>query len=99
MPRTQITSLTGVSQVSMGDGTAFAVAESGTTPVPDVGGLPTAQATNLLQAAGLVRGSVRNIADCEDVGLVVAQDPVAGTMVQPGTAVSLTVGTQDRNCR
>jgi PASTA domain-containing protein len=66
------------------------------TVVPDVVGDGLTQASQVLTAAGLIRGGVANVVDCGNVGLVVAQRPTAGTVVPVDTTVSLTVGTTPR---
>jgi hypothetical protein len=60
--------------------------------VPDVIGQNTATATATLTGAGLVKGTVVYQWDTTmAAGLVKVQNPVAGTMVDPGTAVALTI--------
>jgi PASTA domain len=66
------------------------------TVVPDVIGDARTQAGQVLTTAGLVPGSVTNVVDCGNVGLVIDQRPTAGTVVPVGTAVTLTVGTNPR---
>jgi hypothetical protein len=62
--------------------------------VPDVAGLAEQDALSLLDEAGL-EGVVDERASSEEVaaGLVLAQDPEAGTEVDEGSDVSLTVST------
>ena len=61
-------------------------------PVPTVTGLPTGRAEELLQSANLVPQPVPRGSD-EPVDQVIETDPVAATLVQPGTAVSVFVST------
>ena len=100
---TLVTSLTHVSQFAFGDDSpnvlfnvgAYALAV-GTLPatVPNLSGDTTAQAGQVLQAAGLVLGTVSSVIDytCNNIGAVTSQNPPAGTSVNPGTAVSITIG-------
>lgn len=65
---------------------------SATTPVPSVTGLSKSDAQAQLTAAGLVLGTVSEEGSTDvGPGTVLAQDPVAGTSVPDGAAVSLTV--------
>ena len=60
--------------------------------VPNVIGLTETQATINLQAAGLVAGTVTNVATASvPAGMVLVQSPVAGTAAAKGTAVDLQV--------
>jgi len=61
--------------------------------VPDLTGDMQAQASQALQAVGLVLGAVTEVTDkyCNHLG-VMSQDPPAGTTVFPGSAVSVTIG-------
>jgi serine/threonine-protein kinase len=60
--------------------------------VPNVIGLTATQATINLQAAGLVAGTVTNVATASvPAGMVLVQSPVAGTAAAKGTAVDLQV--------
>jgi len=56
--------------------------------VPDVVGMDEAAATIAIEGAGLELGTVTL-----DGGVVTAQSPLAGTMVQPGTDVDITLTT------
>jgi PASTA domain len=51
-------------------------------------------ASSELSAVGLQVGTRRDVVDntCNDIGTVLAQNPSAGTLVAPGTAVNLSVG-------
>jgi beta-lactam-binding protein with PASTA domain len=64
--------------------------------VPDLTGDTTAQAGQALQAVGLVLSTVRSVVDnsCNNIGTVMSQNPLAGTAVSPGSAVSITIGTR-----
>jgi hypothetical protein len=100
---TLVTSLTHVSQFAFGDDSpnvlfnvgAYALAV-GTLPatVPNLSGDTTAQAGQALQAAGLVLGAVSSVVDysCNNLGTVTSQNPPAGTSVNAGTSVSITIG-------
>jgi len=61
--------------------------------VPDLTGDSQTRAAQALQAAGLVLGGVTTVTDkyCSNLG-VQNQDPPAGTAVNPGSAVSVTIG-------
>ncbi|MDE3077427.1 MAG: PASTA domain-containing protein, partial [Chloroflexota bacterium] len=60
--------------------------------VPNVVGLPEAQAVSLLQSSGLTVGSVTYSTQASvPVGSVINQNPAPGTQVDPGSAVSLLV--------
>ncbi|HEY1320094.1 MAG TPA: PASTA domain-containing protein, partial [Streptosporangiaceae bacterium] len=54
------------------------------------------QAGQILQGAGLVLGTVIKAVDnsCDSIGTVMSQNPLAGTAVSPGSAVSITIGTR-----
>ncbi|MGN6676297.1 MAG: PASTA domain-containing protein, partial [Streptosporangiaceae bacterium] len=99
---TLVTSLSHVSQFTFGDDSpnlfqagAYSLAV-GTLPatVPNLSGDTTGQASQALQAAGLVLGTVSSAIDytCNNLGTVKSQNPGAGTNVNPGTAVSITIG-------
>jgi beta-lactam-binding protein with PASTA domain len=62
--------------------------------VPDLTDDTTAQASQALQGAGLVLGTVTKVTDkyCNHLGTVMSQNPPAGTAVGPGSAVSVTIG-------
>ena len=63
-------------------------------PVPPVVGQDLVRATELIEKAGLVLGTVEQIADdVVPAGQVISQDPPAGEDAAPGTAVNLVVST------
>ena len=91
----QVTGLTGATQVAAGLRASFAVHVPLPVPtVPDLTGDTQAQAGQVLQAAGLVLGAVTKVPDkyCAHLGMVISQNPPAGTAVFPGSAVSITIG-------
>jgi uncharacterized repeat protein (TIGR01451 family) len=59
--------------------------------VPDVRGLPQADAEAVLVAAGLVVGSVTPIVSVLPPGSIAGQVPAAGALLPPGSAVDLSV--------
>lgn len=64
--------------------------------IPDVVGLSVNDARAALEAAGfVVEIEERHVSDPHNDGLVLAQDPGAGTKALQGTAVTITVGTGD----
>jgi len=89
----QVTGLTGATQVAAGSESSYAVRVPLPT-VPDLTGDTTTQAGQALQAAGLVLGAVTKATDkyCNNLGTVMSQNPLAGTAVSPGSAVSVTIG-------
>jgi serine/threonine-protein kinase len=63
-------------------------------PVPPVVGQDLVRASELIEKAGLVLGTVEQIPDEEaPTGEVISQDPPAGEDAAPGTAVNLVVST------
>ena len=91
----QVTGLTGATQVAAGLRAGFAVhVPLPVPPVPDLTGDTKPQAGQVLQAAGLVLGTVTQEPekDCAHNGMVISQTPAAGTSVFPGSAVSITIG-------
>ena len=62
--------------------------------VPNLVGETVAQAKQVLLAHGLVLGSTSSHVDCNNLGLVTSQNPLAGNLVLAGTAVNITVGTK-----
>jgi hypothetical protein len=70
------------------------------TDVPDLLGDNTSEATAALQAVGLSLGTARVAVDssCAYIGLVMGQNPSAGSTVAPGSAVSVTLGSAPRSC-
>jgi hypothetical protein len=63
-----------------------------TVRVPDVTGQPEAKATELLKVAKLSIGERTTRPSPNQVGLVIAQNPKAGSEVPIGTAVNLVIG-------
>jgi len=90
----QVTSLIGVSQVSMSNGYGLAIGRSAFAVVPDVRGDTTSQASQMLQAAGFVLGSVSTVIDyiCNNIGTVIRQSPGVGATARIGSAVSVVIG-------
>ena len=89
----QVTGLTSATQVAAGSESGYAVHVPLPT-VPDLTGDTTTQAGQALQAAGLVLGTVTKVTDkyCNNLATVMSQNPLAGTAVSPGSAVSVTIG-------
>jgi hypothetical protein len=61
--------------------------------VPDLVGQPKISASSILSSAGLTLGATTKTQDdrlCNRVGDVASQFPAAGTLVQPGSTVSIT---------
>jgi hypothetical protein len=93
----RVTGLTNATQVAAGGEFSLAVHVPVPLPiVPDLTGDTTAQAGQALQAAGLVLSTVRSVVDhsCNNIGTVMSQNPVAGSRVSLGSAVSITIGTR-----
>ena len=93
----QVTGLTNATQVAAGGEFSLAVHVPVPLPiVPDLTGDTTAQAGQALQAVGLVLSTVRSVVDnsCNNIGTVISQNPVAGSRVSLGSAVSITIGTR-----
>ncbi len=68
------------------------VAASRQIAVPDVVGQRTSVARDTLTAAGLVLGETHHgFNDMRPAFIILSTDPPAGTMVEPGSAVSITV--------
>jgi hypothetical protein len=94
----QVTSLASVSQVAVGDEWMLAVGTQAPPPpsavVPNLSGDSRSQASQSLQAVGLELGTVSTVVDnfCNNLGTVLAQSPAAGTHVNLGSAVSITIG-------
>ena len=71
---------------------AAVVVLMGGVPVPDVTGKTEAEAAAALEDAGLEVGAVTQASDAQAVaGTVLQQDPAAGTEVDEGSAVALTL--------
>jgi PASTA domain len=63
----------------------------GTTRVPKLVGIGYPKAETKLEEAGFLLGGVEEVAsETEPVGVIVEQDPVAGTVLKPGGYVYLT---------
>ncbi len=65
---------------------------SGVTTVPSVLGDTQTQASAALSAAGYVLGSVTTVVNCDSINRVTSQSPSAGTVLLPGSTVSVTLG-------
>jgi hypothetical protein len=98
---TAVTNLVRVSQFAFGNDDPFGSGGGyglaiGSLPavVPNLSGDTQGQASQALQAAGLVLGTVSAAVDgtCANIGTVLKQSPAAGTTVLPGSAVSITIG-------
>jgi hypothetical protein len=63
-----------------------------TVVVPSVVGLPESDAAQAISAAGLTVGERKTRTVSDQVGLVLEQDPMAGTRAAPRTPVALVVG-------
>jgi beta-lactam-binding protein with PASTA domain len=75
----------------LGKGQAVTIfISSGRSAVPDVTGLPEADAVQKLQAKGF-KVEVKRVASTRPRGTVVSQEPVAGVTAVGGTTVKLTV--------
>jgi beta-lactam-binding protein with PASTA domain len=75
----------------LGKGQAVTIlVSSGRAAVPDVTGLPEANAVQKLQAKGF-KAQVNRVASTRPKGIVASQDPVAGVTAVSGTTVKLTV--------
>jgi len=93
----RVTGLTNATQVAAGGEFSLAVHVPVPLPiVPDLTGDTTGQAGQALQAVGLVLSTVRSVVDnsCNNIGTVISQNPVAGSRVSLGSAVSITIGTR-----
>jgi serine/threonine-protein kinase len=78
----------------LGD-TVLIVVSLGQEPVevPDLVGLNEDQATDALSERGLeISATTQPVADAEQNGLVISQDPTAGEMLLPGTTVNVVIG-------
>lgn len=61
--------------------------------VPDVTGLTQAQAVAAIEAAGFVAAVVTDSSNTVAAGLVISQDPTAGSQASAGSTVTITVST------
>src|SRR5262245_34829535 len=86
--------------LGLGAGVGLAAPAATDTQVPDVVGLSEADARATLAAAGLTVGAVGKAIDwnCLYINLVMKQDPGAGTVVDAGSPVKLTLGVKPRIC-
>lgn len=60
-------------------------------PVPNVLGLSQSAATSAINAAALTLGTVSYVSNCFSAGTVQGQNPAAGTVLAPNSAVNITV--------
>jgi beta-lactam-binding protein with PASTA domain len=75
----------------LGKGQAVTIfISSGRLGVPDVTGLPLADAQQKLEASGF-KVEIQRVASSRPKGIVLSQDPVAGVTAASGTTVKLTV--------
>jgi hypothetical protein len=65
---------------------------TGVTTVPSLSGDTQAQAGQALSVAGYVLGSVGSVVDCDNINRVSSQSPSAGTVLLPGSSVSIKIG-------
>jgi alpha-tubulin suppressor-like RCC1 family protein len=94
---TRVTALTGVVRASAGLDTMFASAAPGPATVPDLTGDVRSQAAAELSSAGLVLGGTAFVPDqlpCDHLNHVISQSVPPGTVVPPGTAVSIVIAVQ-----
>jgi len=93
VPVNEVISQDPVAATCVDPGTAVDLVVSlGPLAVPDVVGMSQADAEAAIIAAGLAVGNVTEEFSCTvPAGDVISQDPVAGTCVDPGTAVDLVV--------
>jgi serine/threonine-protein kinase len=78
----------------LGD-TVLIVVSLGQAPVevPDLIGLNQDQATDALSERGLeISATTQPVADAEQNGIVISQDPTAGEVLLPGTTVNVVIG-------
>ena len=81
-----------IAAVVVGVAAAVIVSLRGSVDVPDVAGKTQTEAAQALEAAGLEVGAVAEASDPEaPAGAVIRQDPAAGTKVDKGSAVDLTL--------
>jgi len=97
VPAGQVVSQTPAAGASVTAGSAVSlVVSKGPQPVnvPDVSGLPEAQARSAIASSGLTVGGVAGAYSSTVAGgLVISQSPAAGAQAAPGSAVSLVVST------
>jgi beta-lactam-binding protein with PASTA domain len=62
--------------------------------VPNLIGLSQTAATSALTGAGLRLGLVSKVVDCNNLGIVLHQNPAAGTTVLAASAIDITVGSR-----
>ncbi|MFJ9898249.1 PASTA domain-containing protein [Streptomyces sp. NPDC091280] len=65
---------------------------TGVTTVPNLSGDTQVEAGQALSAAGYVLGAVGSVVDCDNVNRVSSQSPHAGTVLLPGSSVSIKIG-------
>lgn len=78
-------------QVVAGTAVAVTVSDGPRATVPALIGQPIGNAAGALVAAGLMAGAVQRRFDTAPIDRVIDQAPAGGSVVQPGTAVNLTV--------
>lgn len=79
--------------VKRGDFVNIVVGESTQVQVPDLIGLTMERAQELLKKAGLAVGEIIQVpVRKERAGLIVEQAPLPGTLIDPGSAVKMSVG-------
>jgi beta-lactam-binding protein with PASTA domain len=66
---------------------------SATNAVPDVVGLTSTDAVEVIEAAGFAANQRKSTSDTVEAGTVFDQSPAAGTLAEAGTTVQLTVST------
>jgi alpha-tubulin suppressor-like RCC1 family protein len=83
--------LSNVVQISIGvyGGAAVVVPN---VVVPDVRGYDVSGAAQVLTSSGLTVGTVTDVTNCNNIGLVVSSTPGAGTLLRRRSAVNLSVG-------
>jgi alpha-tubulin suppressor-like RCC1 family protein len=94
-----VRTLAGVSQVALSYFSGLAIG-SPAPRIPSLIGQSQAEAAQTLQAAGFVLGRVSTVIDitCEYLGEVKTQNPAAGTLDPPGTAVAVSIGKVGGKC-
>ncbi len=65
---------------------------TGVTTVPNLSGDTQLQASQALSAAGYKLGGVSTTVDCNNINRVTSQSPGPGTVLLPGSSVSITLG-------